>query len=92
MGIALKGAIASFVKAVKKPVNIMVRKGAPGIAELEKIGVKRLSLDPGPMYAAMGLLKKIAQELKQDGTYDTLLEGAITFDELNALAEPRNSP
>jgi len=90
MGLVQKEAIAEFVKAVNKPVNIMARKGAPTIPELEEIGVKRLSLGPGPMYAAMGLLKKIGKELKQKGTYDALLEGAITFDELNALARPRN--
>jgi 2-methylisocitrate lyase-like PEP mutase family enzyme len=90
MGLTDKEAIAAFVNAVGKPVDIMARKGAPTIPELEKIGVKRLSLGPGPMYAILGLLRKIAQELKQKGTYDALLAGAITFDELNALAKPRN--
>ncbi len=89
MGLTDKETIATFVKAVNKPVNIMARKGAPTISELEKIGVKRLSLGPTPMYALIGLLRRIAQELKQNGTYDTLLTGAITFDELNALAKPK---
>lgn len=89
MGLTDKDTIAAFVRAVNKPVNIMARKGAPTISELEKIGVKRLSLGPGPMYASMGLLRRIAQELKQDGSYDSLLAGAITFDELNALAKPK---
>jgi 2-methylisocitrate lyase-like PEP mutase family enzyme len=89
MGLTDKDAITGFVNAVNKPVNIMARKGAPTIPELEKIGVKRLSLGPGPLYAAMGLLRKIARELKQSGTYTALLAEAITFDELNALAGPR---
>jgi len=91
MGLVQKEAIAEFVKSVKLPVNIMARRGAPSVPELEEIGVRRLSLGPGPMYAAMGLLKRIGQELKRKGTYDSLLEGAITFDELNALARPRGS-
>jgi 2-methylisocitrate lyase-like PEP mutase family enzyme len=90
MGLTDKEAIAAFVNAVNRPVNIMARKGAPTVSELEKIGIKRLSLGPGPMYATLGLLRKIAQELKQNGTYDAMLAGAITFDELNALAGPRN--
>lgn len=89
VGLTDKNSIAEFVKAVRKPVNIMVRKGAPPIPELEKLGVARASLGPGPMYAAMGLLKRIAQELHSKGSYETLLEGAISFDELNALAQPR---
>jgi 2-methylisocitrate lyase-like PEP mutase family enzyme len=89
MGLTDKERITTFVKAVDKPVNIMARKGAPTIPELDKIGVKRLSLGPAAMYASIGLLRRIAQELKQNGTYDTLLTGAITFDELNALAKPK---
>lgn len=82
-----KEAISTFVKAVGKPVNIMARKGAPIITELRSIGVARVSLGPGPMYASMGLLKRIGQELNEKGTYEALLAGAITYDELNALAQ-----
>ncbi len=89
MGLTDRESISTFVKAVSKPVNIMARKGAPTIPELEKIEVARVSLGPGPIYAAMGLLKRIAQELKEKGTYEALLMGAITFDELNTLAMPK---
>jgi 2-methylisocitrate lyase-like PEP mutase family enzyme len=89
IGLTDRESILTFVKAVSKPMNIMARKGTPTITELQEMGVKRLSLGPGPMYATMGLLRKIAQELKEKGTYETLLTGAITFDELNALAQPR---
>ena len=89
IGLTNKNSISTFVKAVSKPMNVMARKGAPTIPELEKLGVKRLSLGPDPMYATMGLLRRIAQELKQKGTYDALLDGAVTFDELNALAKPK---
>jgi hypothetical protein len=37
----------------------------------------------------MGLLRRIAQELREKGTYEALLVGAISFDELNTLALPR---
>lgn len=89
IGLTDRESILTFVKAVNKPMNIMARKGTPAITELQEMGVKRLSLGPGPIYAAMGLLRKIAQELKEKGTYETLLTDAITFDELNALARPR---
>jgi 2-methylisocitrate lyase-like PEP mutase family enzyme len=89
MGLTDKALISDFVKAVDMPVNIMARKGTPTIPELQNIGVARVSLGPGPIYAAMGLLKRMARELREKGTYDILLDGAITFDELNSLAKPR---
>lgn len=91
MGLTERKSILTFIKAVNKPMNIIARKGTPAVIELQEMGVKRLSVGPGPMYATMGLLRKIAQELKEKGTYETLLTDAITFDELNALAQPRKS-
>lgn len=91
MGLADPGSIEAFVQAVRLPVNVLARRGIPPVRELERMGVKRLSLGPSAMYATMGLLKRIARELQERGTYDTLTEGAVTFDELMALAVPKRS-
>jgi 2-methylisocitrate lyase-like PEP mutase family enzyme len=90
IGLSDRTSIERFVRAVEHPVNVMARATTPTVRELEAIGVRRLSLGPGPMYASMGLLRRIAKELRGPGTYETLTEGALTFDELNALARPRH--
>jgi 2-methylisocitrate lyase-like PEP mutase family enzyme len=89
MGLTDATSIATFVRALDFPVNVMVRKGLPTVAELERLGVKRLSLGPSASYAALGLLRRASRELLEHGTYATLVDGAITFDELNRLASPR---
>lgn len=81
-------AIGTFVEAVGCPVNVMIRKGLPPVAELDRLGVKRVSFGPGASYAAMGLLKRISEEILTRGTFSSLVDGAITFDELNRLALP----
>ena len=91
MGLVERGSISTFVKALRFPVNIMVRKGLPPVQELEKLGVARVSFGPNASYAVMGLLKRIATEVLEKGTYQTLVEGAITYDELNSLASPKPS-
>ena len=91
MGLTTRASITSFVKALDFPVNVMVRKGLPSVGELEKIGVARVSFGPSASYAAMGLLKHASREVLGKGTYHKLVEGAITFDELNALALPIKS-
>lgn len=91
MGLVDSASIASFVKELDFPINVMVRKGLPPISELERLGVARVSFGPSPSYAAMGLLKRSAKEVLEKGTYENLTEGAITFDELNALAVPRKT-
>ena len=39
----------------------------------------------------MGLLRRASKEVMERGTYGSLLDGAITFDELNALAVPKGT-
>jgi 2-methylisocitrate lyase-like PEP mutase family enzyme len=91
MGLVDKSLISRFVRALDNfPVNVMIRKGLPKVKELEDIGVKRLSFGPSASYAAMGLLKRISKEILESGTYDLLLDGAISFDELNSLGVRRN--
>jgi 2-methylisocitrate lyase-like PEP mutase family enzyme len=59
------------------------------VAELQRLGVARVSFGPSASYAAMGLLRRAGREVVEKGTYELLTEGAITFDELNALAVPK---
>jgi 2-methylisocitrate lyase-like PEP mutase family enzyme len=91
MGLTDAESIGQFVDALRCPVNVMVRKGLPTIAELETLGVKRVSFGPSASYAAMGLLQRASREVIGHGTYGLLLDGAITHEELNRLAEARLS-
>ena len=89
MGLTDAASISTFVKALNFPVNVMVRRGLPPIKELERLGVARVSFGPAASYATMGFLKRAAAEVLEKGTYESLVEGAITFDELNALVVPK---
>lgn len=76
--------IQRFVRDLKFPLNILVGPGSPPIAELEKMGVARVSLGSGVMRATLGHLQRIAAEVKTAGTYKTL-EEAPSFAEMNRL-------
>jgi len=88
MGLTDSISIRRFVKELDFPINVMVRKGLPPVTELESLGVSRLSFGPSASYAAMGLLKRAAKEVLEKGTYQNLVDDAISFDELNSLAIP----
>lgn len=91
MGLSDPAGIRAVVDALDCPVNVMVRPGLPPVADLERLGVKRISFGPAASYAALGLLKRASEEIQLRGTYSALTEGAITFDELNRLAVPQDS-
>jgi 2-methylisocitrate lyase-like PEP mutase family enzyme len=76
--------IGRLVRDLQCPVNILAVAGTPSIPELEKLGVARVSLGSGPMRATLGLLRKMAEELKATGTYSAL-DGAVPYAEVNKI-------
>jgi 2-methylisocitrate lyase-like PEP mutase family enzyme len=64
--------IRRIVSEVRHPVNILAGPGSPSIPELQSLGVARVSLGSSPFRATLGLLRRMAQELRTTGTYRTL--------------------
>jgi 2-methylisocitrate lyase-like PEP mutase family enzyme len=91
MGLVDHGMIKCFVEALDCPVNVMVRKGLPTVGELDSIGVKRVSFGPAASYAIFGFLERACQQVLETGTFSSLTDGAISFDDLNSLAVPRKN-
>jgi len=78
--------ITQLVRELHHPVNILAGPGSPSIEELQKAGVARVSLGSGPMRAALGVARRIAQEVLTSGTYSSL-EGAPSHAEMNHMLE-----
>jgi 2-methylisocitrate lyase-like PEP mutase family enzyme len=76
--------IGRLVADLQCPVNILAVPGSPSVADLTALGVKRISLGSGPMRAALGLLRRLAKELKTAGTY-TAMDDAPSHAEMNEL-------
>ncbi len=79
--------IRELVAAIPAPLNILAAPECPSVAELESLGVARLSLGSGPARAALGITRKIARELKNQGTYTGLYETTIPYEQANHLFE-----
>ncbi len=74
-----KETISTLVKEINAPINILSNPsiGAglpPSIRELQDLGVARVSLGSSVMKATLALIKKIADELSERGTYNILLD------------------
>jgi 2-methylisocitrate lyase-like PEP mutase family enzyme len=83
--------IAKLVRALGAPLNILVTKGSPSLPELEKMGVARASTGSAVMRATLGLTRRIATELKERGTYTSMLDGAVPFAEMCAMLARQKS-
>ena len=83
-GVTDADTIATLVRQVKGPLNVLASAASPPVPELERLGVARVSLGSGPMRAGLTALKRLTEELRGAGTYGALA-GAIPHAELNRL-------
>ena len=71
--------IRTVVEAVGIPVNVLALRGAPTVAELESVGVRRVSTGGGLAAMAYGAAIAGAQELRTEGA--TSYAGGAALDE-----------
>jgi 2-methylisocitrate lyase-like PEP mutase family enzyme len=81
--------IGRLAREIPGPLNILTGPGAPSIPELEKMGVARVSFGSGTTAATLGLVKRMAHELRDSGTYTTLTQSEVTHAEMNRMFEHR---
>ena len=84
-GITAGDTIAQLVRGVAGPLNILATVGTPTVAELEALGVARVSLGSGPMRSTLGLLVRIARELREKGDFSLMTDGAMSYADANRL-------
>ena len=80
--------IEKLVKEIPAPLNILGAPNAPTLRELASLGVRRVTFGSAPMRATLGLVRRMAREWKEKGTYGTLDAYGIPFAELQDLFHP----
>jgi 2-methylisocitrate lyase-like PEP mutase family enzyme len=89
-GLADMDTIGRLVNALGgAPINIVARAGTPPVAELERIGVARVSIAASATLAVMSLIKRIGEELRANGRFDGL-EHSMNRPEAQKLFESRD--
>jgi 2-methylisocitrate lyase-like PEP mutase family enzyme len=90
MGDLDKDTMASLVKEIDAPVNVIAGATTPPLEELEAIGIARVSFGPRPMRAALALVRKIARELRDTGTYAAMTAETLSYAEINEMFADRS--
>lgn len=85
-GLTSSDDIATVVRAVDRPVNVLM--GLQGVQitmiELADIGVRRVSVGSGLARAALGAFMNAAREMRRKGTF-TFAEDAIPYRQINSM-------
>lgn len=77
--------IGQLVAALHGPLNILAGPGAPSIAEMRALGVRRVSLGSGPSRVALGSLRRMVRTLREEGTFTALASEAVPYPEVQKL-------
>ena len=81
--------IGALAREVRGPLNILAGVGSPPTQELQRLGVARVSVGSGASRAALGLVRRIALELLETGTYSAMTSDQVTFEEVNRMLDRR---
>ena len=79
------GTIEQLVQQIRGPVNILGTPNGPTLKELAALGVRRVTFGSAPMRATLGLVRRMAREWREKGTYGTLQAYGVPFAELQQL-------
>lgn len=77
--------IEQLVQLIRAPLNVLGTPNAPTLRELAALGVRRVTFGSAPMRATLGLVRRMAREWKEKGTYGTLEAYGIPFADLQKL-------
>lgn len=78
--------IARLVKEIHAPVSILAGPESPSVADLQELGLARVSYGSSFLKAAIGATRKLAREILERGTVTSLKE-ALTTPEIAALVQ-----
>jgi 2-methylisocitrate lyase-like PEP mutase family enzyme len=75
----------SLIDAIDAPINIIAGPNTPSVGELEEIGVRRVSLGPRHQRATFALLRRIAEEIMEKGTFTGLITEGFSYADVNRM-------
>lgn len=84
-GLRESAAIKRVAEGCGLPLNVMALPGLPAAAELQTLGVRRLSAGSALAQAAWGRVRAAGEAFLRTGDSTSLFEAALSFTDLNAL-------
>jgi 2-methylisocitrate lyase-like PEP mutase family enzyme len=76
--------IERLVRALGAPININVRAGYPGVAELEALGVRRVTTATALTMVALSAIRDCVRDIRAHGRFDSI-NPSVTHPEMQQL-------
>lgn len=89
-GVADAETIRKLAASVSLPLNVLASPALPDAAALQRLGVRRVSVGSSAMRRTLGVLREIAHELRDAGTFTFTREPSVSYAEANRLVRDRD--
>ncbi|HEY0395271.1 MAG TPA: isocitrate lyase/phosphoenolpyruvate mutase family protein [Candidatus Elarobacter sp.] len=90
-GVADAETIRKLAASVPLPLNVLASPTIADAATLQRLGVRRVSVGSSVMRRTLGVLREIAFELRDEGTFTFTREPSVSYAEANALLRDRDA-
>jgi 2-methylisocitrate lyase-like PEP mutase family enzyme len=90
-GVADAETIRALAASVALPLNVLASPAIPEAAALQRLGVRRVSVGSSAMRRTLGVLREIAFELRDAGTFSFTRQPSVSYAEANMLVRERES-
>jgi 2-methylisocitrate lyase-like PEP mutase family enzyme len=77
--------ISKLLREIHLPLNILAGQGIPAVQDLERLGVKRVSVGGGVARAALTHARHVAEDVLREGTYRGFLGETISHAEMTKI-------
>jgi 2-methylisocitrate lyase-like PEP mutase family enzyme len=76
----------------RAPINVYAGPSTAAMRDLEAAGVSRLSVGPGLLRASVTAMKRIAEDLRDHGSYEAFTTEVLSSDEIRRLVSAAPMP
>ncbi|MEA2690027.1 MAG: hypothetical protein QOD51_2634 [Candidatus Eremiobacteraeota bacterium] len=88
-GVSDAETIGELAAASPLPLNVLAGPKVPDAAALQRLGVRRVSVGSWAMRRTLGVLREIAHELRDSGTFSFTRAPSVSYADANALLDRR---
>ncbi|MGE7762506.1 isocitrate lyase/PEP mutase family protein [Peribacillus sp. NPDC097895] len=87
-GVKNMDTIEKLRREISCPINLLAGADTPSLNQLSEIGIERVSSGSAPFRATVSLLKKISDDIINQGNFQRMIDDVITYNDVAELLKP----
>ncbi|CAH0297032.1 Carboxyvinyl-carboxyphosphonate phosphorylmutase [Peribacillus sp. Bi96] len=87
-GVKNMDTIEKLRREISCPINLLAGADTPSLNQLSELGIERVSSGSAPFRATVSLLRKISDDIINQGNFQRMIDDVITYNDVAELLKP----